>query len=231
MMLGRRRTAGTVVDDDRDVIVEHGPSLAKGPALIAGSLLVAFGLAGLLKNNDFPAFSASFPDGTAQGTNFLGFEVNGWTDFFCITAGALLLFGAAQHHLAKMMSLIVGLALGACAVIAVIDGQDVLGLAAANFWTKLGWAVAAAVLLINSLMPRRSRERVVGDGVATTRAAPVAARDRTVAGDGGAVVEEPVARRRRFGRPVRDEEPVAARTAPATTADDRTTVVERDTPR
>ena len=45
-----------------------------------------------------------------------------------ITAGALLLFGAAQHHMAKMMSLIVGLALLACAVIAVIDGDDVLGL-------------------------------------------------------------------------------------------------------
>jgi hypothetical protein len=228
-MLGRRRTVATV-DDDRDVVVENGPSLAKGPALIAGSLLVAFGLAGLLKNNDFPAFSASFPDGTAQGTNFLGFEVNGWTDFFCITAGALLLFGAAQHHLAKMMSLLVGLALGACAVIAVIDGQDVLGLAAANFWTKLGWAIAAAVLVINSLMPRRRRERVVGDGT-TAAGAPVPGRDRTVVDDDRTVVEEPVARRRRFGRPVRDEEPVATRTAPAdtaATADERTTVVERD---
>jgi hypothetical protein len=229
-MLGRRRTAATV-DDDRDVIVEHGPSLAKGPALIAGSLLVAFGLAGLLKNNDFPAFSAAFPDGTQQGTNFLGFEVNGWTDFFCITAGALLLFGAAQHHLAKMMSLIVGLALGACAVIAVIDGEDVLGLAAANFWTKLGWAIAAAVLLINSLMPRRRRERVVGDGTTTAAAAPVADRDAAVAGDDRPVTGEPVARRRRFGRPVRDEEPAPARTAAPATEDDRTTVVDRDTAR
>src|SRR6476620_6487403 len=123
-MLGRRRTAATMDDDDREVVVEHGPSLAKGPALIAGSLLTAFGLCALLKNNDFPSFSASFPDAEQQGTNFLGFEANGWTAFFCITAGALLLFGAAQHPLAKMMSLIVGLALGACAVIAAIDGQD-----------------------------------------------------------------------------------------------------------
>jgi hypothetical protein len=211
-MLGRRRTADTV-DDERDVIVEHGPSLAKGPALIAGSLLVAFGLAALLKNNDFPSFSASFPDAEPQGTNFLGFEVNGWTAFFCITGGALLLFGAAQHHLAKMMSLIVGLALGACAVIAVIDGQDVLGLAAANFWTKVGWAIAAAVLLLNSLMPRRRRERVVAD-------------DAVAAPGERAVVDEPVARRRRFGRPAAAaaDEPVAT---PATD-DERTTVVERD---
>jgi hypothetical protein len=167
MLLRRRRTADPVADD-REVVVEHGPSLAKGPALIAGSILVAFGLASLLKNNDFPSFSSSFPDGEVQGTNFLGFEVNGWTAFFSITAGALLLFGAAQHHLAKMMSLLVGLALAACAVIAVIDGQDVLGLAAANFWTKLGFAVAGGVLLVNALMPRTTRRREV----ATTTDAP-----------------------------------------------------------
>jgi hypothetical protein len=160
MLLRRRRTADPIADD-REVVVEHGPSLAKGPALIAGSVLVAFGLASLLKNNDFPSFSASFPDGEVQGTSFLGFEVNGWTAFFSITAGALLLFGAAQHHLAKMMSLLVGVALAACAVIALIDGQDVLGLAAANGWTKLGFAVAGAVALLNALMPRTTRRREV----------------------------------------------------------------------
>src|SRR6201991_1543399 len=160
-MLGRRRRVdevdGNTAAGDREVVVEHGPSLAKGPALIAGSILVAFGLAALLKNNDFPSFSSSFPDGEVQGTNFLGIEVNGWTAFFSITAGALLLFGAAQHHLAKMMSLLVGLALIACAVIATIDGDDVLGLAAANTWTKVGFAVAGVAMLLNALMPRTTR--------------------------------------------------------------------------
>jgi hypothetical protein len=228
MLLRRRRD---VVDDedgvrDREVIVKHGPSLAKGPALIAGSILVAFGLAGLLKNNDFPSFSASFPDAEVQGTNFLGFEVNGWTDFFAITAGALLLFGAAQHHLAKLMSLIVGLALAACAVIAVIDGQDVLGLAAANFWTKIGFAVAGGVMLLNALMPRTTRRREVATGTPAT-AAPVGARrddevyddgirdDRVRDDDRDEVVEDD-ASDRRFGRP-----------APAATTDEqRTTVAE-----
>lgn len=192
MFLRRRNTSD---DPDRDVVVEHGPSLAKGPALIAGSILVAFGLCALLKNNDFPSFSSTFPDGEVQGTNFLGFEVNGWTAFFSITAGALLLFGAAQHHLAKLMSLIVGLALAACAVIAIVDGQDVLGLAAANFWTKLGFAVAGAAMLINALMPRVKRRREVATGTATgTRTAPAA----TTA----AVADDDVAGRRgRFGRP------------------------------
>jgi len=212
MLLRRRRSAADPVAEDREVVVEHGPSLAKGPALIAGSVLVAFGLAALLKNNDFPSFSSSFPDGEVQGTNFLGFEVNGWTAFFSITAGALLLFGAAQHHLAKVMSLIVGLALGACAAVAVIDGQDVLGLAAANFWTKLGFAIAGGVLLLNALMPRTTRRREV----ASTTTAPAA----VTRGDDEVLDDEPRARRR-FARPARDSDPVA-------TDEPRTTVVDRD---
>lgn len=206
MLLRRRRT--TDAPDDREVVVEHGPSLAKGPALIAGSILVAFGLASLLKNNDFPSFSSSFPDGSVQGTSFLGFEVNGWTAFFSITAGALLLFGAAQHHLAKLMSLLVGLALAACAVIAVIDGKDVLGLAAANTWTKLGFAVAGAVLLLNALMPRTTRRREV----ATTTGAPAAT----------AMADDEPRGQRRFARPAHDRGPVAVSDEP------RTTVVDRD---
>lgn len=203
MLLRRRRTADQI-EGDREVVVEHGPSLAKGPALIAGSILVAFGLAGLLENSDFPSFSASFPDGEVQGTNFLGFEVNGWTDFFAITAGALLLFGAAQHHLAKFMSLVVGLALAACAVIAVIDGQDVLGLAAANAWTKLGFAVAGGVMLLNALMPRTTRRREV---------ATAAPRSTVPAGDD-------VPRRRRFSRP--GQEPAPTTTDAPTTTHTRT---------
>src|SRR6195952_2913830 len=202
MLLRRRRTSADPIADDREVVVEHGPSLAKGPALIAGSILVAFGLASLLKNNDFPSFSRSFPNGTVQGTSFLGLEVNGWTAFFSITAGALLLFGAAQHHLAKMMSLIVGLALAACAVIAIIDGQDVLGLAAANFWTKLGFAIAGGAMLLNALMPRVTHRREVPATGTTTR-------DREL--------DDEPRRTGRFARPARREsvteresEPVAA---------------------
>ncbi|WP_205697283.1 DUF4383 domain-containing protein [Conexibacter sp. SYSU D00693] len=136
-----------------------GVSLAKGPALLVGSVLLAYGLTGLLTNSTFPDFSAAFPDGTAQGESWLGPEVNGWTNWLCIAAGGLLLFGAAQHLLAKTMSLVVGLALAAATVIAVIDGEDVLGLAAANGWTKLGLGIAAAVLLVNVLMPRTKGKR------------------------------------------------------------------------
>jgi hypothetical protein len=234
MLLRRRKTANDV-DEDRDVIVEHGPSLAKGPALLAGSLLVAFGLAALLKNNDFPSVSSSFPDGEVQGTNFLGFEVNGWTAFFSITAGALLLFGAAQHHLAKMMSLIVGLALAACAVIALIDGQDVLGLAAANFWTKLGFAIAGGAMLLNALMPRTTRRRPVGTtaGTATDAAPARTAGAEPVYDDAPTTTHRPG----RFGRPARTDRDAPSavvagesRTTDGRTADPRTADT-RDEPR
>jgi hypothetical protein len=217
-MLLRRRNA---IDDDRDrdVVVEHGPSLAKGPAMIAGTILVAFGLCALLKNNDFPSFSSTFPDGEVQGTNFLGFEVNGWTAFFSITAGALLLFGAAQHHLAKMMSLIVGLALAACAVISIVDGQDVLGLAAANFWTKLGFAVAGVAMLVNALMPRVTRRREVATGAAGTTTAAAGTPRRGRFGRPDAVEDEPVAGEPRttVGRRDRDRDGIADADEPRTT--------------
>ena len=138
-----------------------GVSLARGPALILGSILLAFGLLAFLTNGDTP--TDGFTDGTATGESFLGFDVNGWTAFFTSVAGGLLLFGAAQHLLAKTMSLIVGLALGACSVISLVDGDDVLGLAAANGWTSLGWGLAAAALLINALLPRKGGKDKTAD--------------------------------------------------------------------
>ena len=137
--------------------VKKGPGLARGPALILGSILLAFPLLAMPfldgTGLDFPG-SGNLTDGTAQGDTFLGFEMNGWSLLLTAAAGGLLLFGAAQHLLAKIISLIVGLALGAASVIALVDGDDVLGLAAANGWTKLAWGVASALLLFNTLMPR-----------------------------------------------------------------------------
>jgi len=208
-MLRRRRNT---TDDRNDVIVEHGPSLAKGPNLIIGSILVAYGLSGLLRDagQQFPSFSSNFPDGSAHGASWLGPEINGWTVWLTILCGALLLFGAAQHHLAKLMSLIVGLALGAAAIIALIDG-DVLGLGAANGWTELGWGIAAVLLLLNVFSPRRRREHAVG-GDAYDRE-PSYARG-TAAGAGGYAAGRDrdaddattTQRRGRFGRRDRDRD-------------------------
>jgi hypothetical protein len=192
MLLRRRGTAEADPAPERDVVVEHGPSMAKALPMIIGSILIAYGLTSLLKNSVFPNAADNFPNGSPQGTSWLGIEVNGWTSFFNIAAGGLLLFGLAQHHLAKTMSLLVGLALGACAIIALIS-DNVLGLAAANGWTELGWGIAAVLLVLNVLAPRRRREREVGTAGMTT------ARDRD-----------------RFAR--RPQEPVDDRAPAATTS-------------
>jgi hypothetical protein len=205
MLLRRRRAIAD--EPENDVLVEPGASMARGPALILGSILAFYGLLGLLTNANFPNFSDSFPDATQNGNSWLGLEVNGWTNFFIMTAGILLLIGAAQHHVAKGMSLLVGLALIACAIIAIIDGEDVLGLAAANTWTKVGFAVAGALCVLNALMPRRMHRRPV-DGMTTTTAATTT---------GGAVAADRPRTGRRFGRPA--DRTVADRDADGVTDD------------
>lgn len=145
---------------------EKGMSLSRGPALVLGTILLAAGLYFLYRQHTFQHFS-NFPNGKApvDGKVLFGiFGANGWTGMLTAVAGGLLLFGAAQHVLAKAMSLIVGVALGAAAIIAFVSG-NVLGMAAANTWTKLAWAIAAAILLFNTLLPRRRRTVVAtGDG-------------------------------------------------------------------
>jgi hypothetical protein len=174
---------------------EKGLSLARGPALVLGTILTAVGLYLLYKARTFPPFS-NFPNGdAARDGNFLFgiFGANGWTAMLTAVGGGLLLFGAAQHLLAKTMSLIVGVALGAATVIALVSG-NVLGMAATNGWTKLGWAICAVILLFNTLVPRRRRTVTVADETGA-REAPVAYDRRPVA----AADEPGVAHRDRVG--------------------------------
>jgi hypothetical protein len=149
---------------------ERGASLARGPALILGTILLVAGLYFIYKEHTFLKFS-NFPNGDApvEGKVFLGiFGVNGWSGMLTAAAGGLLLFGAAEHVLAKMMSLVVGAALGAAAIIALVSG-NVLGMAAANHWTELLWGVSAVILLFNTLAPRATRTVVAEPGAATVR--------------------------------------------------------------
>jgi hypothetical protein len=81
-------------------------------------------------------------------------EVNGWSGLLFVAAGLLLLLAAPLHWGAKGMSLIVGLALGVAAVIALANGHGALGIFAANHLTDLVWGAAAAVLIILSQLPR-----------------------------------------------------------------------------
>jgi hypothetical protein len=141
---------------DRDTHTVKGPGLARGPALIIGTILAVFGL--ILFLHDGATATGGFPDADVNGRTFLGFESNGWTAFITTAAGVALLFGAAQHLLAKTMSLIVGVVLAACAVLALVNGPGVLGLAAANWATELGWGIAAVLLLLNLFAPRLKKK-------------------------------------------------------------------------
>jgi hypothetical protein len=217
--------------------IERGAGLARGPALIIGTILLAAGLYSLYKQHTFPPFS-NFPNGDApvQGkVIFSIFGVNGWTGELTAVAGGLLLFGAAQHLLAKGMSLIVGVALGAAAVIALISG-NVLGLAAANGWTKLAWAIAAAILLFNTLLPRRHTEVPVGEAPVGERGGVSRGRGRTAAAAGtgaaaGAAYEHhrDKERYREDDRTVADDQPASGEgDVAARPRDDDATAHEED---
>jgi hypothetical protein len=190
-----------------------GAGLARGPAFILGTILAGLGLALFLKNGMTP--TGGFPDGDINGPTVLGVETNGWTAWITTAAGVLLLIGAAQHLLAKAMSAIVGIALLACAVIGLVDG-DVLGIAATNHWTELGWGIAGALALLTAFAPRRRHRddvvdhRDIDDRRVVTRDEPTAVSPATRTTTGPAVTREPVA-----GETVRRDETYARDEVPA----------------
>jgi hypothetical protein len=156
-----------------------GVSLARGPALLLGTVLLVAGLYFLYKLHTFPKLS-QFPSGdaTVDGKAFLGiFGLNGWSGELTAAGGGLLLFGAAQHLAAKTMSLVVGVVFAVVAVIALLHHHSALGLFAANIWTIILWGGSAALLLINTLMPRRkvkaANQEHSGQAIRTVTAVPV----------------------------------------------------------
>lgn len=192
-----------------ETTTEKGMSFAKGPALVLGTILLAAGLYSLYKQHTFPPLS-NFPNGTApvDGKVFGIFGANGWTGMLTAIAGGLLLFGAAEHLLAKTMSLIAGVGLGAAAVIALISG-DVLGLAAANHMTELAWGIAAAILLVNTLAPRRRRRvAMVADDDGVDRRGTRVVPDRQRTTERAAPADDET-------RAMNDREPATERVAPA----------------
>jgi hypothetical protein len=140
-----------------------GVSLAKGPVGIIGAVLLAGGILGLLMGST--DFTTNAPNGDVSGGTFLGIEGNGWTWLLFAGAGTILLLSAPMHWGAKTMAMIVGLAMAAAAIIAIVDGSDALGVFAANGMTVLAFGAAAVALLIVAMLPRVGgrREEVVVD--------------------------------------------------------------------
>ena len=136
-----------------------GVSLAKGPVGIIGMVLLAGGILGLLFGST--DFAMDAPNGDVSGGTWLGIEGNGWTWLLFAGGGLLLLLSAPMHWSAKMMAMIVGLAMAAAAIIAIVDGSDVLGIFAANDITALAFGAAAAACLIVAMLPRVGKRREV----------------------------------------------------------------------
>jgi hypothetical protein len=185
---------------------ERRISLSRGPALIVGTILLAAGLYFMYRQHTYPRLG-NFPNGGAPVDRHVWgiFGINGFTGLFTAVCGGLLLFGAAQHYLAKTLSLIVGVALGAAAIIGALSG-NVLGLAASNGSTEVAWGIAAAILLINAVIPARRRVYETA-GTGRVGAAGAGAVAGAAAGD--------VAGRRRSRRTAEAEDPAYAGTGRA----------------
>ncbi len=179
-----------------------GISLAKGPVAMIGLALLAYGILALLFGDN--SFTSNPVDGDVNGESFLGLEGNGWTNLLIAASGALLLFGSPFHWGAKTTAIIVGLVLGAASVISMIDGSDVFGIFATNGPMQLALGIAAAALLLLSLLPRvgkkdKHRDRDRDMDIDRDRDMHVA-REREV------VRERPVRTRETMTEPVTDRD-------------------------
>jgi hypothetical protein len=168
----------------------RGMSLAKGPVGLMGLASLAFGILGYaLGSAGSRSFTMHPLRGIVNGGTFLGVEGNGWTWALFAAGGLLLLLGSRLHWGAKTTAMIVGIAYGVGALIALSDGTDILGIFATNNWTKLVMGIGGIVLIALSMAPRVGRRR----------------------GTAPAVAARPVGTRRRFGRTApAAREPVAA---------------------
>ena len=143
------RKTNWIMSDRAD---SKGVSLAKGPIAILGLIGLAYGLSGLIFASH--AFALHIPHGAVTGKHWLGLLVNGWSDLLFIAAGLALLLFSPVHAAAKSMAVLVGWVLIAAAVVAVIRGNGVFGIFAANKLTELIWAAAGVLLLIVAWLPR-----------------------------------------------------------------------------
>lgn len=130
-------------------------SVAAVTAAVVGLLLFAYGVTAFVFGGG--DFDTAPTGGTVTGETWLGIEGNGWTNLLVLASGTVLIAASPADASARLMSAVVGLVLGAAAVAAVIDGDDVLGTLAANSWTIVAWAATAVVLIALAARPRAGR--------------------------------------------------------------------------
>jgi hypothetical protein len=147
----------------------NGLSLAKGPIGLLGLAGVVFGVLALIFGGR--SFALHVPHGAVGDGHYLGLFTNGWTDLLFLAAGLLLLVAAPVHWAAKSAATLVALVFGAAAVIAVVRGDGVFGIFAANGRTELVWGAAAILLAVLGRMGRVGRDRATTTGAGATTSA------------------------------------------------------------
>lgn len=122
-------------------------------------LLTVFGASGLLTGGS--NFSTEMFDGDVSGEVLLGIEANGWTNALFVVNGFLLILASVTVFSARFVAAAVGLDFAAGAVVAWIDGADVVGVFATNGVTRIVWAALALILIaLAFVLPRPlTRER------------------------------------------------------------------------
>jgi hypothetical protein len=130
-------------------------SLATGPIALLGLVGILYGVLALIFGGH--SFTLRVPHGAVGGRHYLHLLTNGWTDLLFVAAGLLLVVAARAHLAAKLAARLIALVLGAAAVIAVIRGNGVFGIFAANGFTEVVWGAAAILLVLLSRMGRLRR--------------------------------------------------------------------------
>ena len=153
---------------------QKGLSLAKGPVGLLGLAGIAFGLIALIFGGH--SFALRIPHGAVGDGHIFGLLTNGWTDLLFIAAGLLLLLSSSAHLLAKSSSFVVAGVMAAAAILAIIRGNGVFGIFAANGWTELIWAAAAVVLATIAWLPRVGRRNAMVSPNRTGAPSPVQSR-------------------------------------------------------
>jgi hypothetical protein len=140
-------------------------SLATGPIAVVGLAGILYGVLALIFGGH--GFTLRVPHGAVGGGHYLHLLTNGWTDLLFVAAGLLLVVAARAHLAAKLAALLVALVLGAAAVIAVVRGDGVFGIFAANGYTEIVWGGAAILLALLSRMGRLRRGTGTAGGSST----------------------------------------------------------------
>lgn len=146
--------------EPRRVMVERPDTPAQVFAGVAGLFLTALG--GLALISADVAFGTV--DTLAGQPEFLIWTVSGWTAILWLAMGVFGLASIARLDAARVYSLLAGVVFSVAAVWGVIDGNDVVGLLAADTTNNIAHAMLAGLGLMVGMLPSEVQRPIMLDG-------------------------------------------------------------------